>query len=231
MPRRPSKSEPPETAGIRLPDGDLDAWARARGARRVVGVDEVGRGPLAGPVVAAAVVLDPDRPVPGLTDSKRLSPRQRERLAGWIRERASAVGMARVEAADIDRMNIRQATLRAMTLAVMQAVGAGPRPDVVLVDGSDRVPLPDLPGLLQWAFVGGDGRSSSIAAASIVAKVFRDNLMAEIHREFPEYGFDRHKGYGTREHLAAIARHGPCVWHRKTFAGVKEHLAGATAGV
>ncbi|NMB76347.1 MAG: ribonuclease HII [Myxococcales bacterium] len=226
MPRPPSRSEPAETADLRLPEGDLDAWARQNGARLLVGVDEVGRGPLAGPVVAAAVVLDPDRPVPGLADSKRLSPARREQLDRLIRQCARALGLARVEADTIDRINIRRATLQAMALAVMQVVDTGIEPDLVLVDGRDLVPLSARPALPQRAFVGGDGRSSSIAAASIVAKVYRDGLMTELHRAFPEYGFDRHKGYGTREHLEAIARHGPCPWHRKSFAGVKEHLSG-----
>ncbi len=231
MPQLPSRSEPAETAGLRLPEGDLDAWARQSGARLLVGVDEVGRGPLAGPVVAAAVVLDPERPVPGLADSKRLSPARREQLDRLIRQCARAVGLARVEADTIDRINIRQATLQAMALALMQVVDAGIEPDLVLVDGRDRVPLPARPALPQRAFVGGDGRSSSIAAASIVAKVYRDGLMTEVHRAFPVYGFDRHKGYGTREHLEAIARHGPCPWHRKSFAGVKEHLSVSTSSV
>lgn len=225
MPRPPSRSESAETADLRLPDGDLDAWARNNGAHLLMGVDEVGRGPLAGPVVAAAVVLDPERPVPGLADSKRLSPARRQQLDRLIRQNAVALGLARVEADTIDRINIRRATLQAMALAVMQVVDTGIEPDLVLVDGRDCVPLPARPALPQRAFIGGDGRSSSIAAASIVAKVYRDGLMMEVHRAFPAYGFDRHKGYGTREHLEAIARHGPCPWHRRSFAGVKEHLS------
>ncbi len=190
---------------------------RRRGYSLPAGVDEVGRGPLAGPVVAAAVILPPAAVIPGLRDSKQLSPARREALDPVIRSVAMAVSVAAVEAGDIDRDNILRATHRAMAMAI---AGLPTTPDFVLVDGR-LVPSITLP---QLALVGGDRRCASIAAASVIAKVYRDRLMVEYHWQFPAYGFDRHKGYGTREHRAAIAVHGPSPLHRRTFRGVREHL-------
>lgn len=187
-------------------------------AERVAGVDEAGRGPLAGPVVAAAVILDPEAPVAGLDDSKRLSPARREALAGQIRARALAWNVAEAGVEEIDRLNILQASLLAMRRAVE---GLQMRPDRVRVDG-DAVP----PGLVvsAEAVVGGDARVPEIAAASILAKVARDALLCRLDREHPGYGFARHKGYPTREHLAALERLGPSPAHRRSFAPVRRVL-------
>jgi len=184
--------------------------ARRLGIAHVAGVDEVGRGCLAGPVVAAAVILHPDRHVPGVADSKQLSAESRERLSVEITAAAVAWSVAVVSPADIDRLNIHKASLFAMYSAVM---GLVPLPGLVLVDG---FPLPRLV-LAQRALVGGDRRVSAIAAASIVAKVHRDGLMRELHDRDPRYGFDRHKGYATSEHLAAVDRWGYSDAHRRTF--------------
>jgi ribonuclease HII len=182
-----------------------------RGVATLCGVDEAGRGPLAGPVVAAAVVLAPDARLPGVDDSKRLAPEERERLEPLVRAAARSYGVAAVEARVIDRINIRQATFLAMRRALD---GLGLAPDLVLVDG---FPIPDLL-LRQEPVVGGDRQSLAIAAASILAKVHRDELMDGFHRLYPEYGFDHHRGYGTAEHLAALRRLGPCPIHRLSFA-------------
>lgn len=176
----------------------------------VAGVDEAGRGPLAGPVVAAAVILDPHRPISGLADSKKLSAPRREFLADAVRERAIAWGIAVVEPADIDRLNILQATFRAMRGA-LDALGRDPV--LVRIDGNRS---PELPWPVQTV-VGGDGLDRAISAASILAKVHRDALMLELHEQWPHYGFDRHKGYPTAAHLAALEAHGPCPAHRRSF--------------
>lgn len=181
---------------------------------RIAGVDEAGRGPLAGPVVAAAVMLDPGRPVPGLADSKRLSARRRAALAAEVRVRARAVAVAAVEADEIDRLNVLQATLAAMRQAV---AALAPAPRAVLVDGN-RCPELDVPAR---AIVGGDAREPAIAAASIVAKVERDRIMTALDGVHPGYGFGAHKGYGTRAHLEALRRLGPCAAHRRSFAPVR----------
>jgi ribonuclease HII len=187
------------------------AWRS--GLKQVAGVDEAGRGPLAGPVVAAAVILDRDRRVKGVDDSKRLTPAQRERLFEQILERAPGLGIGIVDPQTIDRVNILEAT----RLAMYEALGKlAPRPDLVLIDA---LRLPAL-AVSQKPLVKGDRRSASIAAASIVAKVTRDRLMLEADARFPEYGFARHKGYPTPEHLAALRKHGPCPIHRRTFHGV-----------
>ena len=185
------------------------------------GVDEAGRGPLAGPVTAAAVMLDPDRPIDGLRDSKKLSATARERLADEIRERAAAWCVAEASVAEIDRLNILQATLLAMQRAV---AGLGRAPDDVWVDGN-RCP--------NWAWrsqavVKGDDRVAAIAAASILAKTARDQYMCRLHDEYPAYGFARHMGYGTAAHLAALKAHGACPQHRRSFAPVKLVLAQTT---
>jgi ribonuclease HII len=183
---------------------------RRRGVLHVAGVDEVGRGCLAGPVAAGAVILDPNRYVPGIADSKTLSAGERERLFGVITRAALAWHVAMVEAADIDRLNIHQASFAAMRLAL---AGLSTPPGFVLVDGFR---IPDLP-IPQRAVIGGDRRSTAIAAASILAKVLRDRVMVEWHARDPRFGFDRHKGYATAEHLAALARYGYSAAHRRSF--------------
>ncbi len=189
----------------------LENAARRLGLVHVAGVDEVGRGCLAGPVVAGAVILHPDRHIAGLADSKALRPDTRERLAAQIAAAAVAWAVAVVEPAEIDRVNIHRASLQAMRQALMALV---PLPSLALVDGTFLIPGLVLP---QRALVGGDRRVSAIAAASIVAKVARDRLMASLHERDPRYGFDRHKGYATADHLAAVARFGYSDAHRRTF--------------
>jgi ribonuclease HII len=179
----------------------------------VAGLDEAGRGPLVGPVVAAAVILDPRKPIAGLADSKTLSPRKRERLFHEILAKALCCSVAQASAEEIDQINILQATLLAMQRAV---AGLRLPPKLVLVDGN-RLPL--LPMQAQ-AIVKGDATVAEISAASIVAKVHRDQWCAEFDALYPEYGFARHKGYGTAEHLAALVAHGPCPEHRRSFAPV-----------
>ncbi len=179
----------------------------------VAGVDEVGRGCLAGPVIAAAVILPKDLTEQGITDSKRLSAAQRQQLAELIQEVAVSISVARVEPQEIDRINILQASLLAMKLAV-KSLKVHPR--AILVDGNQQVPI-DIP---QKTVIKGDSRSCSIAAASIVAKVYRDRLMEEYSQEFPQYHFEKHKGYGTKSHREMIRRFGPCPIHRKSFRGV-----------
>ena len=176
----------------------------------VAGVDEVGRGCLAGPVMAGAVILDPHRRIDGLADSKALSAAQRERLHEEIIGKSIAWTVVSVTPGEIDRINIHQATLLAMRRAVL---ALAPLPDAVLVDAFR---IPSLP-MAQRGVVGGDRRSSAIAAASIVAKVTRDRLMQELHAADPRYGFDRHKGYATADHLAAVARFGYSPQHRRSF--------------
>lgn len=197
--------------------------AYAAGCLRVAGVDEAGRGPLAGPVVAAAVVLPPFARLPGVTDSKQLDPATRERLLARVEARALAIGVGVVDAEEIDRINILRASLRAMSLALTALAcprtGATLDPDYVLVDGI--VPVPGV--VRQRTIPQGDARSLSIGAASIVAKVTRDRLMEALDREHPGYGFARHKGYPTPEHLDAIRRRGVLPIHRRTFRGVREH--------
>jgi ribonuclease HII len=183
----------------------------------ICGVDEAGRGPLAGPVVAAAVILDPARPIIGLADSKKLSAGKREKLAVEIRARALAWHVAEATVEEIDALNILQATLLAMQRAV---AGLALMPTEVLIDGN-RCPRLDLP---MRAIVGGDATVAEISAASILAKTVRDAGMLELHGQLPQYGFDRHKGYGTADHLAALRVHGPSVAHRRSFAPVREQL-------
>jgi ribonuclease HII len=191
------------------------AWRR--GITRLAGVDEAGRGPLAGPVVAAAVVLPPGARIAGVDDSKRLLPEERERLFDVIRGRAVGVAVAVVDHVTIDRINILQAT----RLAMGQALAAlDVEPELVLTD------FVAVPGLRcpQRNLVEGDRRSASVAAASIIAKVTRDRIMEEADREYPAYGFRRHKGYATPEHRMALEQHGPCALHRRTFAGIWNQL-------
>lgn len=187
-----------------------------RGYSLVAGIDEAGRGPLAGPVVAAAVVLHPDRIPEGIDDSKKLSPSRRERLHDDIIRSARGVGIGIVPPETIDRVNILQATFAAMRQAVEQLPFS---PDWLLVDGSLTIP-----GFAnQEAIVRGDSRSLSIAAASIVAKVTRDRIMDDLDLLWPGYGFKEHKGYGTKSHREAIARLGVTPVHRRSFAGVREY--------
>lgn len=188
----------------------LENAVRRMGFCHVAGVDEVGRGCLAGPVVAAAVVFDPRRAVPGVADSKTVPAAERERLFVAIAAAAVAWSAAVVSPGEIDRLNIHRASLRAMREAVM---ALSPLPGFVLVDG---FPIPDLV-MAQRAVIGGDRQSAAIAAASIVAKVTRDRLMLTLHAEDPRYGFDRHKGYATRDHLDAVGRFGYSPAHRRTF--------------
>jgi len=183
---------------------------RRWGFYRVAGCDEVGRGCLAGPVVAAVVILDPGRPIPGVRDSKLVAPAERERLYATITRRAVAWSVASAPVDEVDHINIHQASLQAMRRAVL---ALAPLPDLVLVDAFR---IPDLQ-IAQRGVVHGDRRCSAIAAASIVAKVTRDREMVAHHLADPRYGYDRHKGYATAEHLAALARHGYSPLHRKSF--------------
>lgn len=183
----------------------------------ICGVDEAGRGPLAGPVSAAAVILDPANPIEGLADSKKLSEKQRDRLAPIIRERALAWAVAYAEVGEIDELNILQATLLAMKRAV-QALHIQPRQ--VLVDG---LYCPQT-GIPSQAIVKGDSKVAAISAASILAKTARDELMLKLHAQYPQYGFDGHKGYPTAAHLAALREHGVSDVHRRSFRPVRELL-------
>lgn len=189
-----------------------------QGFQTIAGIDEAGRGPLAGPVVAAAVVLPEGLVIPGVDDSKKLTAGQRENLYDKIMVAALAVGVGSSDNRTIDRINILQATLRAMEAAV-DALAVPP--DYLLIDGISKTAL----ALPQKTLKKGDSRSQSIAAASIVAKVTRDRLMVEYDDHFPGYGFAGHKGYGSAAHLEAIALLGPCPIHRITFRGVREHVS------
>jgi ribonuclease HII len=204
---------PPPVPGAGLTPAAVDEYFRASAAP-LAGVDEAGRGPLAGPVVAAAVILDPTKDYPGVGDSKKLSPGAREKAFDFIRERALAWAWAELSAAEVDRLNPLRAALSAMARAVE---GLDPPPALVLADGN-FAPAGPMPAR---AVVRGDGLSLSIGAASIMAKVIRDRLMLEWHARYPHYGFDRHKGYGTAGHLAALRRHGPSPCHRLSFKGVR----------
>ena len=184
---------------------------------RVAGVDEAGRGPLAGDVYAAAVILDDNKPIDGLTDSKKLSARQRDALALQIREHAIAWSVARADVSEIDRLNILQATMLAMQRAV---AGLSVTPTEVLIDGN-RVPVLSIPAR---AIIKGDLTEASISAASILAKTARDASLEALHAQYPDYAFDQHKGYGTALHLSRLQAHGPCPAHRRSFAPVRRCL-------
>jgi ribonuclease HII len=184
----------------------------------MAGVDEAGRGPLAGPVVAAAVMLDELQPIRGLADSKKLAPATRERLFDEIRSKALCCCIAEASVDEIDRLNILQATLLAMRRAVE---GLRLRPQRVLVDGN-RLPVLSVPA---QAIVQGDTKVPAISAASILAKVHRDRLCAQLHERHPQYGFNAHKGYATEAHLAALREHGACAEHRRSFAPVRAVLS------
>lgn len=201
-----------------MPTDCFEREARRCGFHRVAGLDEAGRGPWAGPVVAAAVILPRTAGIAGLNDSKLVPEPERERLYEEIRTRAVAVGIGLASEREIDRTNILEATRLAMHRAVG---GLVPRPDFLLIDA---VTIPSLP-IPQRAVIKGDALSVSIAAASIIAKVTRDRLMAEYHRNYPHYNFLAHKGYGTAEHLRLLKQHGPCAIHRLSFRPVQECLA------
>jgi len=193
---------------------DFEIQAQNEGFCFVAGVDEVGRGCLAGPVVAAACILDPAKPLPkGLNDSKKLTAKRREAITEELKGTVLAYSIARIEAEVIDEINILEATKRAMCLAISNL---RPQADFLLIDALQlkQISLP------QKAIIGGDAISASIAAASILAKTFRDALMTEYDLEFPQYGFASHKGYGAAVHLEALRSNGPCLLHRKTFRGV-----------
>ena len=195
--------------------------SRQAGYRCIAGLDEAGRGPLAGPVVAAAVVLPDGLLIPGLTDSKQVPEQERERLFEVIRNEAVCYGVGIADERTIDLVNILQATIIAMERALQML---SPQPDYLLLDAISlpRVPLPQKP------IIKGDCRSHSIAAASILAKVTRDRMMQELHKRYPLYNFKKHKGYGTKEHLLLLREHGPCDAHRKTFNPVARMLRGET---
>jgi ribonuclease HII len=183
----------------------------------MAGVDEAGRGPLAGAVVAAAVILDELNPIKGLADSKKLTALKREKLYDEIRAKALCVGVGQASVEEIDSINILQATMLAMQRAV---ANLRLKPTLVLVDGN-RIPKLDI---LAEAIVQGDSKVQAISAASIIAKVTRDRQCAELHARFPHYGFDAHKGYGTAQHLAALNEHGACAEHRRSYAPVREAM-------
>jgi len=200
-----------------LSDLHFEEQAIRRGFRSIAGIDEAGRGPLAGPVVAAAVILPDRHHLPGLTDSKKLSAKKRDELFPMIRCQARAVGVGIVHAEEIDALNILRATLKAMSLAVSRLKEHA---DFLLIDGITPLDM----ALPQLTLKKGDSRSLSIAAASVIAKVVRDRMMCGYDRRYPGYGFSGHKGYGSADHMAAIARLGPCAIHRLSFGGVREHV-------
>lgn len=185
------------------------------GYKRIAGLDEAGRGPLAGPVVAAAVILPPECKIPRLTDSKKLAPKVREELFDVIHQKAVAIGVGISDATWVDRINVLEATRRAMIEALLEL---SPQPDYLLIDA-----LQIASSVPQKAIVKGDLRSHSIAAASVIAKVTRDRMMEKYHLAYPNYNFIKHKGYGTADHMNRIRTYGPSPIHRKTFRGVKEH--------
>jgi len=200
----------------------LDLWAYEieagnNGYARIAGIDEAGRGPIAGPVVSAAVIFPLSSPIEGVTDSKQLTPKRRNFLYDKIYEHAVSIGIGIVDPPEIIRLNILYASLLSMKMSVQNLM---PQPDFLIIDGIFQIPY-DLP---QMAIPKGDCLSISIAAASIVAKVTRDRLMEKYHCEYPEYGFDKHKGYPTKEHKEAVRRFGCCPIHRKSFKGVRETL-------
>ena len=198
----------------------LENAARRGGALCIAGLDEVGRGPMFGPVVAAAVIFPERRRLPGLTDSKQLTEKQRNEYDAAIRECAVAWAIAAVDVETIDRINIRRASLLAMRMAMEQLSAAELVPDYLLIDGRDTIEWP----CAQQAVVGGDARSISIAAASVLAKVHRDRVLVELDAVYPGYGLARHKGYCSQEHLEALRRLGPTPLHRKSYAPVAQRM-------
>ena len=195
----------------------LEQKAREKGFSIIAGLDEAGRGPLAGPVVSSAVILPAFFPVSGIKDSKKLTPKKRDCLYDKIYKHAVSIGIGIVDPIEIDRINILNAALLSMSMSVDNL---NPRPDYLLVDGTFRIPS-ELP---QKPIPKGDSLSISIAAASIVAKVTRDRLMERYHQDYPQFGFSKHKGYPTRDHKNAIREYGYCPIHRRSFKGVKEFL-------
>jgi len=191
--------------------------AKVKEYQAVAGVDEAGRGPLAGPVVAAAVLLAPDSKFNGLDDSKKLSPKIREKFFMIIKEQALSYGIGIVDVEKIEKINILQASLLAMKHAVENL---SLKPDLLLIDGNQAIDT----DIKQWTIVKGDSLSQSIAAASVLAKVTRDKLMEQYHEKFPQYAFNKHKGYGTSLHRDLIKKYGPCPIHRRTFKGVCEFI-------
>ncbi|MFO8091192.1 MAG: ribonuclease HII [Desulfatiglandaceae bacterium] len=191
----------------------FESSVRESGYRLIAGIDEAGRGPLAGPVVAAAVILPEGEMLPGVTDSKQMSAAARKDAFEIITERAVSLAVGVVSHRFIDKNNILRATLEAMRRAT---AALDPGPDFLLVDGINKVPVP----IRQLCIKKGDRRSMSISAASVIAKVYRDRIMEAYHRQFPDYGFDAHKGYGTALHMKALRRLGPCIVHRTSFKGV-----------
>ncbi len=186
-----------------------------QGMNQVAGVDEVGRGPLAGPVVAAAVVFPNNISLPQIRDSKRLSPQKRSELFDLIFEKALDIGIGQVDQKEIDQLNILNASLKAMHKAIKSLKN---RPKVILVDGNQKIPNLRIP---QISIIKGDSLSLSVAAASILAKVTRDKMMLAYHKEYPHFSFDQNKGYATKTHIEALKTHGPCEIHRMTFRSVK----------
>ena len=197
----------------------LERSLRRKGYLQIAGLDEVGRGPLAGPVVAACAILPEDCDYQQFVDSKTLPEKERIRLYKELQQNGAIISLGIVSESDIDRVNILQASLLAMKKAVLSSAA---EPDFLLVDGKFPVPI----SLPQQALIKGESKSASIAAASIVAKVERDRLMAEYHRQYPAYNFQQNKGYPTAEHRQAIQTHGPCAIHRQSFKCVREFLAG-----
>ncbi len=208
--------------GLLGPSKEFEQEARRCGYRHIAGLDEAGRGPLAGPVVAAAVILPFSCRLPGVNDSKQLTDAERQVLFAAIFEKAVAIGVGSADASEIDSINILEATRLAMRRAI---AGLDPPPDYLLLDA---LSLPDV-ALPSRPIIKGDALSVSIAAASIIAKVTRDRLMASYHRTYPQYNFLSHKGYCTEEHLSRLADHGPCAIHRRTFEPVRQAIPGRRA--
>ncbi len=195
----------------------FESKAIEKGFSHIAGIDEAGRGPLAGPVVSAAVLLPPSFHDPDIIDSKKLSPKKRSYLYEKLYDQAVSIGIGIVDNIEIERINILNASLLSMAISVKNL---NPQPDFLLIDGTFKIPM-DLP---QEPVIRGDALSISIAAASIIAKVSRDRLMERYHQDYPQFGFSRHKGYPTKAHKEAIEKFGCCPIHRRTFKGVKEYL-------
>lgn len=212
-----------ERAKYRALFSPFEQQARAMGYQVIAGIDEAGRGPLAGPVVAAAVLLPPQVIICGLQDSKRLTAKQRHDVFQRIRQQAISYGIGIVSHRQIDQKNILQATKEAMLLAIRRLQ---PQPDLLLIDGNQKLTVE----LAQQLIVGGDRSCASIAAASVVAKVVRDRLMIAYSQRYPVYDFAKHKGYPTAGHYIRLRTYGPCAIHRRSFRGVKEHVAVAQQG-
>jgi Ribonuclease HII len=216
----------PEVSPIPGDTFSIERQLFSHGVDLVAGLDEAGRGPLAGPVVAACVVLPKNGDHRAFRDSKQLTAHQRDRLFALLQNNGAVIGIGIAGPREIEAVNILQASLTAMYRALTECVAGynGRQPDVLLVDGRNRVPV----SIQQLTLIKGESKSASIAAASIIAKVTRDRLMTEAHVRYPQYGFASHLGYPTKAHRQAIAAHGPCPLHRRTFRGVAEFFAGPT---